>query len=89
MHRRTAGIILALFVLVTTIPSPLFAAERRTALVIGNSSYVSGPLKNPVNDAADFAANLKILGFVVTLKTNATHQEIGRASCRERVSVVV
>jgi len=76
MHRRTAGIILALFVLVTTIPSPLFAAERRTALVIGNSSYVSGPLKNPVNDAADFAANLKILGFVVTLKTNATHQEM-------------
>jgi hypothetical protein len=27
------------------------APEQRTALVIGNSAYSSGPLKNPVNDA--------------------------------------
>lgn len=34
----------------------LFAApERRIALVIGNSAYRTGPLKNPVNDATDMA----------------------------------
>jgi len=46
-------------------------AESRTALVIGNNSYSSGPLKNPVNDANDMATTLRKLGFKVTLKTNA------------------
>lgn len=55
------------------------ATERRIALVIGNSTYTSAPLKNPVNDATDFAANLKKLGFVVTLKKNANHQEMEEA----------
>jgi len=44
--------------------------EQRTALVIGNSSYSSGPLKNPVNDATDMAASLQKLGFTVILKKN-------------------
>jgi hypothetical protein len=52
------------------------ATESRTALVIGNSAYTSGPLKNPVNDAADMAAMLKKLGFTVTLKQNAKLQEM-------------
>lgn len=47
-------------------------AERRTALVIGNGSYASSPLSNPVNDATDLAAKLKKLGFTVTLKKNAS-----------------
>jgi hypothetical protein len=55
------------------------ATERRIALVIGNSTYTSGPLKNPVNDATDLAANLRKLGFVVTLKKNANHQEMEEA----------
>ncbi|MEZ4744597.1 MAG: caspase family protein [Calditrichia bacterium] len=46
-------------------------SEARTALVIGNSSYRDSPLANPVNDATDIAAKLKILGFSVTLLTNA------------------
>ena len=46
-------------------------AEQRTALVIGNSTYSSGPLKNPVNDATDMAAALQKLGFKVILKKNA------------------
>ncbi len=29
--------------------------EKRVALVIGNSSYKTSPLKNPVNDARDMA----------------------------------
>ncbi len=41
-------------------------AQRRVALVIGNSAYVNTPrLENPKNDAADIAASLKQLGFEV------------------------
>ena len=52
------------------------ATEQRIALVIGNSAYSSGPLKNPVNDAADMATALKRAGFTVTLKKNANLQEM-------------
>ena len=42
------------------------AAEKRVALVIGNSAYENVPrLTNPSNDAADVAAKLKALGFEV------------------------
>ncbi|HOG17022.1 MAG TPA: caspase family protein [Syntrophales bacterium] len=47
------------------------AAGQRTALVIGNSAYSSGPLKNPVNDATAMAAQLRDLGFAVILKRDA------------------
>ena len=43
----------------------------RFALVIGNSAYQTEPLKNPINDAEDMAANLRNLGFKVILKKNA------------------
>src|SRR3954447_526887 len=43
-------------------------AERRVALVIGNSGYNSAAaLRNPRNDAADMAEALKKFGFDVTL----------------------
>ena len=59
-----------LFILVTI--NPLQAAtEQRIALVIGNSAYSSGPLKNPVNDATDITATLQRLGFSVIIKKNA------------------
>jgi hypothetical protein len=46
-------------------------AERRLALVIGNSNYVSGAsLKNPVNDANLMEATLKGLGFDVIKQIN-------------------
>ena len=39
--------------------SPAAHAEKRVALVIGNSAYQDAPeLKNPRNDAADTAAAL-------------------------------
>ena len=42
------------------------AAEKRVALVIGNSAYENVPrLTNPSNDATDVAAKLKALGFEV------------------------
>ncbi|MGV8059734.1 MAG: caspase family protein [Smithellaceae bacterium] len=65
-------IFLVLFILVLIYPSSLIAApERRIALVIGNSAYSSGPLKNPINDASAIAAQLQKLGFTVILKKNA------------------
>ncbi len=45
-------------------------AETRTALVIGNGSYLKTPLNNPVNDAKDMASVLKDCGFDVILRTN-------------------
>ena len=45
-------------------------AERRVALVVGNASYTSRPLKNPVNDATAVAEVLKKLDFDVQVETN-------------------
>lgn len=43
-------------------------ADKRVALVIGNSSYLHAPvLANPRNDASDMAAKLKGLGFEVVI----------------------
>ena len=39
--------------------------EKKTALIIGNGDYKSGPLKNAVNDALDMAATLSGKGFKV------------------------
>lgn len=44
------------------------AAQKRAALVIGNSAYAhAGALVNPANDASDVATALKELGFEVIL----------------------
>ena len=44
------------------------AAEKRLALIVGNSAYVSASrLTNPANDAGDMAAALKKIGFEVLL----------------------
>jgi hypothetical protein len=77
MKRKTTRLILNLMLLALCLPDIVNAApEQRIALVIGNSAYSSGPLKNPVNDAAAMAAMLKKLDFAVTLKINAKQQEM-------------
>ena len=44
------------------------AAQKRVALIVGNSAYAhAGPLTNPANDAADMAAALKEVGIEVIL----------------------
>lgn len=53
-------------------------ADKRVALVIGNSAYQKSPLKNPVNDAADIAAKLRTLGFDVVERNNLKTSQIGR-----------
>jgi uncharacterized caspase-like protein len=50
--------------------------ERKAALVIGNSAYKVGVLKNPVNDARAIAASLRALGFEVTLRENTSLREM-------------
>lgn len=53
--------------------------EKRTALIIGNSEYEIGGLKNPANDAQDMGATLAKLGFDVTLKLNASQEQMEQA----------
>jgi len=77
MQAMPIRIYLILLIIFIISPSALQAAtEKRIALVIGNSAYSSGPLKNPVNDATAMDAKLKKLGFTVTLKRNAKLQEM-------------
>lgn len=54
-------------------------AEKRVALVIGNSNYPGASLRNPANDAKDMAAALRGLGFEVISKTDLTQKEMNRA----------
>lgn len=77
MQAMPIRIFLILFILFLIHPQVMQAAtDRRTALVIGNSSYDTGSLRNPVNDADDMASTLKLLGFEVILKKNAKQQDM-------------
>jgi hypothetical protein len=56
-------------------------AERRVALIIGNSQYKNTNLIlfNPKNDAEDVATSLRTLGFEVILKINAGKRDFDLA----------
>jgi uncharacterized caspase-like protein len=55
-------------------------ADKRVALVIGNSKYVGAPpLRNPPNDASDLAATLKEMGFDVMLLLDTKKPDFERA----------
>jgi TPR repeat protein len=55
-------------------------AETRVALVIGNGAYREvAKLANPLNDASDIAAELKTLGFKVTLGVDLDQAGMERA----------
>ncbi|WP_429809434.1 caspase family protein [Ensifer sp. B1-9] len=61
MYFLRAAVVLSFFFL-----SSYAWAEKRVALVIGNSAYQHAPqLTNPQNDASDMASKLTGLGFVV------------------------
>lgn len=74
--------------LVPTI-AEFYKDEKRYALVIGNANYPKniGALKNPVNDATDFARELEISGFDVQLLTNATYGQMRAAMLRFKEKV--
>jgi uncharacterized caspase-like protein len=58
-------------------------ADKRVALVIGNSAYQKvAKLGNPANDASAVAAMLKSAGFEVDSRLNLTASEL-RKSLRE------
>jgi hypothetical protein len=64
LHIRRGASVLVAFLLMLA-PAK---AEKRVALVVGNTHYEHSPaLSNPVNDANDIAAVLKRLGFEVLL----------------------
>jgi hypothetical protein len=52
------------------------SGEKRVALVIGNSRYESGPLRNPVNDATLMTSTLRQLGFDVIARTDVSLREM-------------
>lgn len=54
------------------------AAERRIALVIGNSAYKQAPLANPGNDARAVAQALRDAGFTVTERRNVNQTAMRR-----------
>jgi hypothetical protein len=53
--------------------------QRRVALVIGNSDYKVGPLRNPAHDAEDISGVLRSLGFAVQTQTNVNQREMEEA----------
>jgi uncharacterized caspase-like protein len=55
------------------------AAEKRVALVVGNSNYAQvGTLANPANDANDIASALKAAGFEVILGIDVDKREFDK-----------
>ena len=65
------------------LPLAMPAQARRLALVIGNDSYQNvQPLKNARSDAKAIAAELKAVGFEVTLKQDLT-QKLMKSALRD------
>lgn len=59
------------------------ATNNRVALVMGNATYLSGPLRNTVNDARAMAMALESSGFEVLLQENMTNQNEMKKAVRE------
>ena len=64
----------------SSISASAIAGEHRIALVIGNGSYRSSPLLNPVNDARAMSEALQEVGFQVVLLENATIRQMSDAA---------
>src|SRR6478609_3463937 len=74
--------LLALWVAVSLLSgmSPAALADKRVALVVGNSAYRSTtPLANPLNDARDMGAALKSVGFEVVEALDADRRKLDGA----------
>jgi uncharacterized caspase-like protein len=77
MHHVAVFACAVMLVFIGIIPSH---AEKRVALVIGNSAYQNTPaLPNPKNDATDMAAALTALGFDVALSTDLDKRGMDQA----------
>jgi uncharacterized caspase-like protein len=70
---------MCVFLLASALMPSAANAERRVALVIGNSEYVHAKtLRNPRNDAIDMAETLKKLDFKVVLGLDLDQQNFAR-----------
>jgi uncharacterized caspase-like protein len=78
MRLVAAFVLAALLICLDVLPG---RAEKRVALVIGNSNYRhAGQLGNPVGDATAFAALLKSSGFeVIEHRSDVALAEMRRA----------
>ncbi len=72
------NLIYSLLVMLLLFSVRLFA-DTKVALIIGNSSYQSASLKNPLNDANDMAKMLTRFGFDVTLQTDLDQRSMNKA----------
>src|SRR5690606_16016751 len=73
--RHLATAVASLVILVSALGPA--SAEKRVALVIGNSAYDNtAPLKNPSNDATDIAETLRALDFEVIDGTDLSKREM-------------
>jgi hypothetical protein len=61
-------------ILISGLPLAAENGDKKVALVIGNSDYSAGPLRNPANDAADMSLALRRLGFTVYSGTDASRK---------------
>ncbi|QHO73346.1 caspase (peptidase) [Bradyrhizobium sp. CCBAU 051011] len=77
---KSNRLVLALAALLLLVSGPALA-EKRVALVLGNSNYQNvAPLANPVNDSSKIAATLKDAGFdVVDSRRDLAAAETRRA----------
>jgi hypothetical protein len=76
--RVRRGAVVALTLIILSLGSP--AQARRLALLIGNDSYQNvQPLKNARADSKAIAAELKQVGFEVTLKQDLTQKAMKSA----------
>jgi len=77
MVRALAALMLALASMQAIAQPPPTATDgKRFALVIGNRSYIRGPLDNPGNDAFVMDAVLRQLGFAVELRYDLTRSRM-------------
>lgn len=74
---HTAFALAIVFAIISTVSDA--DAEERVALVIGNSTYKSSPLKNPKRDAALMTRTLKDVGFKVIELVDADQKAMKRA----------
>jgi hypothetical protein len=82
MNKLTSSWLAALSgILLALLSTSAAWAERRVALIIGNSQYKNSSLVlfNPKNDAEDVAASLRALGFEVILKIDAGKRDFDLA----------
>jgi uncharacterized caspase-like protein len=85
--RNVRTILIATLLILVTLTGLIrngMAADRRVALVIGNSAYRSANLvlTNPKNDAEDVAAALRELDFEVVHAIDARKEDFDRALAR-------